>query len=110
MSEPISITTGTGILRPRARLLRTLGDELISSETAAVIELVKNAYDADATHVIVRFQRPLDIGQGQIEVIDNGHGMSLKQFRPLGWSQPLDLESVNFKVRNESVVCWVKKV
>lgn len=36
-------------LRPRARILRTLGDELISSETVAVIELVKNAYDADAT-------------------------------------------------------------
>lgn len=36
-------------LRPRARILRTLGEELISNETVAVIELVKNAYDADAT-------------------------------------------------------------
>jgi hypothetical protein len=36
-------------LRPRARLLRTIGDELISSEMVAVIELVKNAYDAEAT-------------------------------------------------------------
>lgn len=29
-------------LRPRARIMRTLGEELISSETVAVIELVKN--------------------------------------------------------------------
>ena len=56
------------ILRPRARILCTFGDELSSSETVAVIELVKNAYDADATRVLVRFQGPLEIGQGRIEV------------------------------------------
>jgi hypothetical protein len=28
--------------------------------------------------VLVRFQEPLKIGQGMIEVIDNGHGMSLE--------------------------------
>ena len=42
-------------LRPKARILRTLGEELISNETVAVIELVKNAYDADAQFVLVRF-------------------------------------------------------
>lgn len=30
-------------LRPRARLIRTIGDKLISGPEAAVIELVKNA-------------------------------------------------------------------
>ena len=64
------------IFRPRARILRTLGEELISSEMVAVIELVKNAYDADATRVLVRFQGPLQKGKGSIEIIDNGHGMS----------------------------------
>ena len=29
-------------LRPKARILKTLGEELISSETVALIELVKN--------------------------------------------------------------------
>ena len=81
--ELISQTSGNGVLRPRARLLRTFGDELISSETVAVIELVKNAYDADATRVIVRFEEPLKIEQGKIEIIDNGHGMSLRRFRVL---------------------------
>ena len=38
-------------LRPRARILRTLGEKLISSETLALIELVKNSYYADASFV-----------------------------------------------------------
>jgi len=63
-------------LRPRARILRTLGEELISSETVAVIELVKNAYDADATRVLICFNGPLEVGKGSIEIFDNGHGMS----------------------------------
>lgn len=63
-------------LRPLARLMRTFGDELISSEVVAIIELVKNAYDADATRVLLTFAEPLECGQGRIEVIDNGHGMT----------------------------------
>lgn len=73
--------------RPRARVLRTLGDELISSEVVAVLELVKNAYDADATRVLIRFDGPLEIGKGQLEVIDNGHGMSLKTVQS-AWMEP----------------------
>ena len=67
---------GTAALRPRARLLRSFGDELISSESVAVTELVKNSYDADASDVLVRFIGPLNPGKGCIELIDNGHGMS----------------------------------
>lgn len=74
-------------LRPRARLMRTLGQELISNEVAAVIELVKNAYDADATRVLVQFASPLEIGAGSIEVLDNGHGMSLDVVRTV-WMEP----------------------
>jgi len=71
-------------------VLRRIGDELISSETVAVIELVKNAYDADATRVLVRFQGPLEIGQGRIEVMDNGHGMSLETMQTT-WMEPATL-------------------
>src|SRR5262245_50727795 len=74
-------------LRPRARLLRTLGEELISNEIVAVIELVKNAYDADATRVMIRFVAPLVPGKGRIEVIDNGHGMDLKTVQTV-WMEP----------------------
>lgn len=65
--------------RPRARIIRILGEELISSETVAIIELVKNAYDADASHVLIRFAAPLEEDRGCIEVIDNGHGMTLER-------------------------------
>ena len=83
-------TTGTSVLRPRARILRTLGDELISSEAVALIELVKNCYDADATKVLVRFHGPLEFGSGKVEVIDNGHGMSLETIQTI-WMEPATL-------------------
>ncbi len=85
---PASKTTPlSSALRPRARLLRTLGEELISNEIVAVIELVKNAYDADATRVLIRFVGPLEPGKGRIEVIDNGHGMELKTVQTV-WMEP----------------------
>ena len=82
--------SGVSILRPRARLLRTFGDELISSETVAVIELVKNAYDADATRVWVCLHEPLEAGKGMIEIIDNGHGMDLETIQN-AWMEPATL-------------------
>lgn len=86
----IEKVSGVSSLRPRARLLRTFGDELISSETVAVIELVKNAYDADATKVWIRFHELLEVGKGMIEVIDNGHGMSLETIQS-AWMEPATL-------------------
>ena len=68
-------------LRPRARLIRTLGFELISSEIVAVIELVKNSYDADATLVLVRLIDPAEAGAGCLEIWDDGHGMSEETLR-----------------------------
>ncbi|MFF2496628.1 ATP-binding protein [Agromyces sp. NPDC058064] len=66
---------GRQALRPRARLLRTLGDDLISSKKVALIELVKNAYDADASVVLVRFSGIAPHISGRIEIWDDGHGM-----------------------------------
>lgn len=68
-------------LRPRARLMLTIGLELISSETVAITELVKNAFDADATHVLVKVMGPvadgqIAPGQGTLLVLDDGSGMS----------------------------------
>jgi signal transduction histidine kinase len=86
-------------LRPRARLLRTLGEELISNEVVAVIELVKNAYDADATRVLIRFIGALEPGKGCIEVIDDGHGMALKTVQTV-WMEPATL-SKRTRLRSE---------
>ena len=67
---------GTGRFRPRARLLSTIGSELISSEVVAVLELVRNAYDADATRVEIRFRKVHAPAEAFLEIEDNGHGMN----------------------------------
>ena len=41
----------TAKFKPRARLLLQLGDQLIKNESIALLELVKNSYDADASKV-----------------------------------------------------------
>lgn len=73
---PEPVATGQGKIRPRARLLRTIGAELISSEVVAVIELVRNSYDADATEVDLDFTRPENPNLAALEIRDNGHGMT----------------------------------
>lgn len=67
-------------LRPRARIVRTIGDQLISGPEAALIELVKNAYDADSPSVAIKIVPPGSLQEGrksgEIIVSDAGHGMS----------------------------------
>lgn len=79
--------------RPRARIIRTIGDQLISGPEAAVIELVKNSYDADATSVTLKFFPPLQPGQGRITVQDNGHGMTLSDIQDK-WMEPATTSKV----------------
>ena len=57
-----------------AKLLRELGERLVGRPHIALAELIKNAYDADARLVEVRFRRD------RIEVVDDGHGMSEPDF------------------------------
>lgn len=59
------------------RVFAALGADLVTSDVVAVIELVKNAYDAFATRVDVRFSTGKD-GQPMLEIEDNGSGMSRK--------------------------------
>lgn len=64
-------------LRPRARIIRTIGDQLISGPEAALIELVKNAYDADSPDLLIKITPPnLDCPVGAIFISDHGHGMT----------------------------------
>ncbi|WP_407148335.1 ATP-binding protein [Bradyrhizobium sp. ORS 86] len=72
--------------RPRARLLQLMGDQLIGSSRLAVFELVKNAYDADASNVRLTFH---DLGTeaARIVIRDNGEGMSLDVITNV-WLEP----------------------
>ena len=61
-------------------LFRELGELLVGRDSTALIELIKNAYDADATEVIV-YGKHLDSPEhGSIIVTDNGVGMTADQF------------------------------
>jgi signal transduction histidine kinase len=64
-------------LRPRARIIRTIGDQLISGPDAALIELVKNAFDADSPYIKIKITPKSQANpDGMILVQDQGHGMS----------------------------------
>ena len=67
--------TNTYTIRPAGRHILTIGRDLIQDPHAAVIELVKNAYDADSPDVTISFGRR-DDAQYRIAVTDHGHGMS----------------------------------
>nr|VFK17197.1 MAG: hypothetical protein BECKLFY1418C_GA0070996_102928 [Candidatus Kentron sp. LFY] len=71
------IQNGSAKMRPRARIINLIGNELISDEPVAIVELVKNAYDADATEVEVRFEGRDSTQPERIVVRDDGIGMDL---------------------------------
>ncbi len=73
--------------KPRARMLVLLGDQLIRDAGIAVFELVKNAYDADATRVDVMLSNVADRAKGQIVVEDDGYGMGWEQIVNV-WLEP----------------------
>lgn len=61
-------------------LLIQLGEQLVSKSSVAVGELIKNAYDADAHDVILRFKNVTKPG-GQIDILDSGSGITLKKLQ-----------------------------
>jgi len=64
-------------IKAKSHILSLLGDELIGSDSLAIFELVKNAYDADAEVVTVEFIN-LNQSDQQIIIEDDGHGMTNK--------------------------------
>lgn len=61
-------------------LFRELGELLVGRDSTALIELIKNAYDADATKVTVYGKHLDHPGQGSILVRDDGIGMGTAEF------------------------------
>src|ERR1700732_5325612 len=66
---------GNLTFKVKPRLLTMLGDQLIRDANLAVFELVKNAYDADATKCSVVLEHPDDPSGARIIVQDDGVGM-----------------------------------
>src|ERR1051325_5420268 len=61
-------------------LLSELGEKLVETPHIALAELVKNAYDADATHVKVRIA-PIPARGPDLLVVDNGLGMTFQDVK-----------------------------
>ena len=66
-----------------ARVAMQLGRESISNSIVAILELVKNAYDADAEAVRIRFGN-LNKANPLLVIEDDGNGMTEQQLRE-GW-------------------------
>lgn len=58
-----------------AELKNILGRDLITSDNIAILELVKNSYDAHATKVEITFE------DDKIIIADNGKGMTLEELK-----------------------------
>lgn len=103
------IQSDTAILRPRARLIKTIGEELISNDIVAIIELVKNSYDANASVISIIFQgRVIIVKEGKKEkkilikqgssiiISDDGIGMNLETVKR-AWMEPATISKKNTK-------------
>lgn len=102
-------------IRPYARLLTMLGEQLIKNEQIALAELIKNSYDADADWVKISFinfgydEKKKEIFKtkdSKIIIEDNGCGMTLKIIEN-SWMNPA---TPNKKAReNEEIKTTSKK-
>jgi len=88
--------------KPRARLLLQLGDQLIKNESIALVELVKNSYDADANKVDIYMEHVDIADEGVIIIEDDGYGMNAETVENV-WMEPgSDFKSEKFKKRELS--------
>ena len=75
LENPSMIDQGTLTFSIESRILRELGERLVKQPEVAVVELIKNAYDADALQCTVEYDP-----ENSIIVKDDGHGMTLDRF------------------------------
>jgi signal transduction histidine kinase len=76
MVQPQILDRGTLSFSIEGRILRELGERLVKHPEVAVIELLKNSYDADATECTIKYDP-----SGSITVSDDGAGMTLDRFK-----------------------------
>jgi len=75
MANKTKDVSGKILLSIHPRVFAALGSDLVTSDVVAIIELVKNSYDAFASNVYVRFKNDSEKGD-YIEIEDDGVGMT----------------------------------
>ena len=117
MKEEI-LNSGEFVFRPRARLIKTIGEELISNDNVAITELVKNSYDAGSPIVDITFtgnvkekeitkrvgrkeiterQHYIEKENATIIIYDQGKGMDFETILH-AWMEP----ATNYKKKEEN--------
>lgn len=79
VTEEEVLAKGTLRFSVEGRILRELGERLVKQPEVALVELIKNAYDADSQTCDLFYQPP-----DHITVVDDGHGMTYDEFKN-GW-------------------------
>lgn len=87
---------GTYKFRPSARLIHTIGDQIIKDIYASIVELVKNSYDADAKKIELKFLDMGDSKKAKIIISDDGHGMDFKTVTDK-WMMPATADKADRK-------------
>lgn len=124
MSEEI-LQSGEFVFRPRARIIKTIGEELISNDNVAVTELVKNSYDARSPIVDITFDgvvkkkvviKKIDRKEvkaeeaylqkegASITIFDEGTGMDFQTVK-YAWMEP----ATNYKKKEENKKNAIRK-
>ena len=90
-----------------------LGDQLIKNERIALVELIKNSYDADADWVRVRFEN-FDENmsankKSSIVIEDNGSGMTAEDIRE-SWMRPATPKKYSRKLAGEKKTPLKKRI
>ena len=104
------IKSGNFVFKPRARIVKTIGEELISNDNVAIVELVKNSYDAESPIVEIAFngivkekqegkkiKKYIDKTNASIVIYDEGKGMDFDIIKT-AWMEP----ATNFKKKGEN--------
>jgi len=73
-------SSGTPSFSVDTGLFRQLGELLVGRDATALVELVKNAYDADATQVVLTGTDLDDPRRAVLQIADDGTAMTSEQF------------------------------
>ncbi|MCB9033789.1 MAG: sensor histidine kinase [Chitinophagales bacterium] len=79
-----------------ARTARLIGQENFANAEGAIIELVKNSYDADASICVII----IDPVNDTIRIMDNGDGMTVERIKTHWMTIGTDDKKVNFKTKS----------
>ncbi|MEZ4908218.1 MAG: sensor histidine kinase [Saprospiraceae bacterium] len=103
------INQNSQAFEPYARLMNIIGDQLITNKKVAIIEIIKNSYDADAENVQIRFFNLEKYGRigleehelPYIEIEDDGHGMTLDVIKEV-WLRPATPSKLDKKRKKQN--------